>query len=256
MERLTGFYGQNIEKEPVVEASPNPTRLAFVVPSFNHPLDTQINQITDLFSGYRKDIIIVNDGSAIPIVEDLDTDTILVTHDQNLGLARSLIDGYRKSLETGADLIVRADADGEYPISSIPDAIQILSDARNVGVFVEHRRSAKSSGLVDATFHNVMGYVEGKLLIGQPLRQHSPGLQVYRRSVIEKMIPVLEKYVLENDMRWGLDLLTLKLASQMGKVVSITLDSHIWYERRPVKKIVSQFVGATKIILADKAGKI
>ena len=249
MERRTGLNPTN---EADIVTSFNKARLAFIIPSFNHLVGAQIEQIHNLFSDYQKEIIIIDDGSETPILESPDPGAILITHDQNLGLAQSLVDGYKKSLDTNADIVVRADADGEYPISSIPYAIHILNDPRNIGVFVQHKRSAKSSGLVDATFHNVMGYVEGKLLIGQPLKQHSPGLQIYRSAVIEKMVPILEKYLVERDVRWGLDLLTLRLASQMGQIIPITLDSHIWYERRPIQKIVSQLAGAIKVLLAVK----
>ena len=256
MERVSGFYGQNIEKDTSFEANLYSPQLAFVIPSFNHPVDAQIDQIGSLFSSYQRSVIVVNDGSFSPIIDTSNTNAILIMHSRNLGLARSLVDGYKKALETSADLIVRTDADGEYPISSVSEAIRLLEDSHTVGVFIEHRRSIKSSGLIDSGFHNAMGYIEGNLLIGQPMKQHSPGLQIYKREVVEKMIPTLEKYVLENNIRWGLDLITIRLASEMGKVVPVTLDSHIWQERRPIKKIISQLVGATKIMLDDKKGKI
>lgn len=256
MERVSGFYGQNIEKDTSFEANLHSPQLDFVIPSFNYPVDAQVDQIGSLFSSYQQNVIIINDGSSYPIMDTPNPETILVTHIQNLGLARSLVDGYKKSLETSADLIIRTDADGEYPISSVSEAIRLLKEPSNIGVFVEHRRSISSSGLVDSCFHDAMGYIEGSLLIGQPMKQHSPGLQVYKREVIEKLIPALEKYVLKNNIRWGLDLITIKLANQMGKVVAVTLNSHIWQERRPIKKIASQLVGATKTILDNKKGKI
>lgn len=256
MERISGLYDQNVEKDVYFEANIYTPQLAFVIPSFNHPVDAQIEQVESLFSSYHRSIIVINDGSSLPIMGESDTETVLVTHMENLGLARSLVDGYKKALETPADLIIRTDADGEYPISSVSEAIRLLNNPNNAGVFTEHKRSIKSSGLVDSSFHNIMGYIEGNLLLGQPMKQHSPGLQVYRREVFEKMVPILEKYVLENNIRWGLDLITISLASQIGKVVPITLDSYVWDERRPIKKILSQLVGATKIMLDDKKGKI
>ncbi len=228
--------------------------LVFVIPSYNHPIDSQVADIRLLFEGSQYSVIAVDDGSSKLILGSNEPPITILRHESNLGLARSLVDGYRKALETKAEIIIRADADGEYPMSAVSKAVDILQDSKNTGVFVEHRRSLESNGFIDSAFHNIMGNIEGNTLLGFPMSQHSPGLQVYRREVVEAMLPTLERYVSKKDLKWGLDLITIRLASEYGNIVPITLESHIWKERRPLKKILSQMISATRILIADKTG--
>ena len=252
MENLLVDRGQFIESVQFSEATYSVPKLAFVIPTYNHSIEVPLAEIQQLFDENEKDVIIVDDASTREVPRSGDQNTILVKHDVNLGLAQSLIHGYRKALETTAEIIIRTDPDGEYPISAVPKALDILSDKQNAGAFVEYRRSLKTNGLADASFHGIMGYVEGNMLLGFPMNQHSPGLQIYQRETVEKMLPILEEYVRTSKIRWGLDLVSIRLASEFGNVVPITLESHDWKERRPLKKILSQFTTATKIIITDK----
>ena len=237
------------------EADITVPELAFVIPSFNHSIDRQMAEISLLFAGSQYSVIAIDDGSSRVILDANESNVTVIMHESNLGLAQSLVDGYKKALETRSGIIIRADADGEYPMSAVIKAVDILQDNKNAGVFVEHRRTLESNGLIDSAFHNIMGKVEGNALLGFPMSQHSPGLQVYRREVVEAMLPILKNYVSKTNLKWGLDLIAIKLASKYGDIIPITLESHVWKERRPLKKILFQMASATKILIADKTGK-
>lgn len=52
----------------------------------------------------------------------------VVTHTQNMGLARSFRDGVDRALELGADIVVNTDGDNQYPQNRIPDLVKPIID--------------------------------------------------------------------------------------------------------------------------------
>lgn len=224
-----------------------PNKFAFIIPTYNHGLEKLIQEIERLFSDSQYYLIIIDDGSKKKI-KPL-KNAIIIRHVTNMGLAKSLLEGYKKSLELPVDLIIRIDADGEYPLYPVRKIINELMPLPEVaGSFIELKRDIKSNGIIDAAFHRIMGFIEGYFIFGFPLFQHSPGLQIYKKNKIEIIIPTLEKIVRDHKLRWGLDLAVIKLVSHQGKVQPFTLTSHSWVERRSIKKIFSQFISTVKVL--------
>lgn len=136
MEQDLISYGKIEKNSRLTEVDTLMPTLAFVIPTFNHILDGQLTEIGTLFAECPHSIITINDGSLGTILNISDPNITLIKHESNIGLAQSLVDGYRKALETSAKVIIRTDADGEYPISTVSKAISILQDGKNAGVFV------------------------------------------------------------------------------------------------------------------------
>ena len=70
--------------------------------------------------------LIINDGSTdntVRVAKENGVDHV-VSHPQNLGLARAFMTGITTCLDLGADIIVNTDADNQYDASSIPDLIK------------------------------------------------------------------------------------------------------------------------------------
>lgn len=219
-------------------------KIGFLIPVFNHNPNEIVKEIQMRYK--NPVILIVNDGMCDLI---LPKNILVINNPENFGLAKSLIIGLSRLTNEKVDYIVRIDPDKEYPIYPVSKLLQKLDySTQNCGAFVELRRDMVSNGIVDAIFHNVMGFIEGLIIIGKPMIQHSPGLQIYKKDVVINMIPSLNEFVLSNKLRWGLDLFILGLAKTQGNIVSFKVKNHNWRERRSIKKIILQTISAIRII--------
>lgn len=90
------------------------------------------------------EILIVDDGSTDRTVEVARAHGVrhVVTHVQNMGLARSFRDGVDYALAHGADIVVNTDGDNQYPSERIGDLVQpiVRGDA---DVVIGDRQTAK-----------------------------------------------------------------------------------------------------------------
>lgn len=79
------------------------------------------------------EILVINDGSNDKTVEAAKEAGVdyIVSHSGNLGLARAFETGLKKSIESGADIIVNLDADNQYKASDIPKLIRPLIDKKS-----------------------------------------------------------------------------------------------------------------------------
>lgn len=106
--------------------------VAAVVPAFNvaSELGDVLRQMPILF----RTIIVVDDASrdATAAVAEryaqLDPRILLVRHETNRGVGGAMITGFAKALESGADIIVKIDGDGQMPLWLVPDLVQPLLD--------------------------------------------------------------------------------------------------------------------------------
>lgn len=222
-------------------------KITFVIPTHNQQLDGITNEISRNFSGYNYNLLVVNDGSTVKI--DIPNDVIVVNHPKKLGLAKSLLSGYNEAVKHSGDFIVKTDADGEYPIYPIKGIIEKLVKSEDeVGGVVGLKRSLESNGIVDWIFNDVMGRIEGKFLVGKPLIQHSPGLQVYKMEIIKSILPDLENIADRLNLKWGLDIATIKLAAVYGEIICATIVTHSWKQRRPLRKVYDQAITAVRVM--------
>lgn len=221
--------------------------ITFVIPTHNQQLDGISNEIANNFPGYSYNLLIINDGSTIGI--DIPDNATVVDHSKKLGLAKSLLTGYNEAIKHSGDFIVKTDADGEYPIYPIKEIIERLVRSEDeIGGVVGLKRTLESNGIVDWVFNDVMGRIEGKFLVGKPLIQHSPGLQVYKTEIIKSILPDLEDIADRLNLKWGLDIATIKLASVYGEIICATIATHSWKQRRPLRKVYDQAITAVRVM--------
>lgn len=223
------------------------SRILFLIPVYRHSVKTILKEICKNFpTSY---VLIVSDGSSVDTLGYKNVN--ILAHKTNMGLATTLVDGYKESLKFDIDFVVRIDADLEYPLNPVKETIiRLQKDANSVGAFIEVKRSIFSNGTLDFVFHKVFGFIEGYVLFGLPMCQHSPGLQIYKKNIVERFIDNLEKFKDEKKLKWGLDLVSLKLARIYGNLVPIMVSNPNWVERRSAKKILSQSISALKILTA------
>ena len=79
--------------------------------------EKSIQKVISGIPDWVRAIIVVDDGSqdrTSEIVQSMNNPKIsLIQHNQNMGVGGAMITGYKKSLELGADIIVKIDSDGQ-----------------------------------------------------------------------------------------------------------------------------------------------
>ena len=106
--------------------------VAAVVPAYHvaAELGAVLRQMPPLFTT----IIVVDDASrdeTAAVAEryaQLDPRIILVRHEKNCGVGGAMLTGFSKALESGADIIVKVDGDGQMPLWLVPQLIEPLVD--------------------------------------------------------------------------------------------------------------------------------
>ncbi|HET7436493.1 MAG TPA: glycosyltransferase family 2 protein [Thermoanaerobaculia bacterium] len=106
--------------------------IAAVVPAYNvaSVLGDVLRQMPVLFTS----IIIVDDASlddTAAVAERyarIDPRILVVHHEKNRGVGGAMVTGFRKALESGADIVVKIDGDGQMPLWLVPELVQPLID--------------------------------------------------------------------------------------------------------------------------------
>ena len=106
--------------------------VAAVVPAYcvEKELGGVLRQMPALF----RTIIVVDDASGdetAAVAEryaQLDPRIIVVRHEANLGVGGAMVTGFSKALESGADIVVKIDGDGQMPLWLVPQLVQPLID--------------------------------------------------------------------------------------------------------------------------------
>ena len=113
-------------------------KIIIQIPCFNEEdtLPTTLNALPRTINGeHPVEWLIIDDGSTdntSEVAKSLGVDHI-VTHYQNLGLARAFMTGIDACLERGADIIVNTDADNQYCADCIPDLVNpVLQDEAHI----------------------------------------------------------------------------------------------------------------------------
>ena len=121
-----------MSRRPILLWTRAGVQVAAVIPAYNaggHIAEVLRNAPVVLTS-----IIVVDDASedeTAALVESLAEDDPriqLVRHARNQGVGAAMVTGYRRALETGADIVVKIDADGQMPMWLIPKLVEPLVD--------------------------------------------------------------------------------------------------------------------------------
>ena len=106
--------------------------VAAVVPAYN--VASELGEVLRQMPALFRTIIVVDDASrdhTAAVVEryaQLDPRILLIRHEVNQGVGGAMIAGFTKALDSGADIIVKIDGDGQMPLWLVPNLIQPLID--------------------------------------------------------------------------------------------------------------------------------
>ena len=162
-----------------------PVAISVVIPAYNEAamVSKQIESVRAVMErcGCPYELIVVDDGS-----ED-ETANIVRRHDVLL-ISKKYNRGYGAALKTGIaaarhDWILIIDADGTYPVESIPELLAALPDYD----MIVAARTGKNVHI--PLVRRPMKWVLGRLanyLAGHPIPDLNSGLRVFRKSLAQK----------------------------------------------------------------------
>lgn len=193
--------------------------ISVVIPAYNEAgmVGAQIESVREVMdgAGYPYELIVVDDGS-----QD-ETGNIVRQHDAIL-VSKKYNRGYGAALKTGIaaakyDWILIIDADGTYPVESIPQLLQSLPDFD----MVVAARTGKHVHI--PLIRRPMKWVLGRLanyLAGHPIPDLNSGLRVFRKSLAQRF-----EHLLPSGFSFT-STITMSLLLNDYRVLYIPIDYH------------------------------
>ena len=106
--------------------------VAVVVPAYR--VESHIGPLLERMPSFVDTIFVVDDaspdGTSKIVSSSCDSRVVLLRHDSNQGVGGAMATGFRAALESGADLIVKCDGDGQMDPDNIAPLIRPLLDGR------------------------------------------------------------------------------------------------------------------------------
>ena len=109
-------------------------RIAAVVPAYK--VEREIAAVLRSIPGYVNQIIVVDDASpdqtprVLEAAAANDRRVEIVTHTRNRGVGGAVITGVQRALDSGAQIVVKVDGDGQAPIEHLPELLAPLVSGR------------------------------------------------------------------------------------------------------------------------------
>jgi len=165
--------------------------VSVIIPAFNEEggIEATLDAISDCLGTLDRkyEIIVVNDGSTDRTSETLKQrdDIVLVEHSMNRGYGASLKSGVHRSRYP---LIAIIDADGTYPVESLPRLIEMMDEA-DMAVGARVGSEAKHSFLRLIPKWFLTRFAEW--VAQSKIPDINSGLRVFRRDVAIRFLPLL-----------------------------------------------------------------
>ena len=108
--------------------------IAAIIPAYR--VEREIESVLCQLPAYLRYIIVVDDASPdktselVKALAHRDKRIILIRHAQNQGVGGAMITGFRKSLELGAQFIVKIDGDGQMDVAYLPALLTPLIEGK------------------------------------------------------------------------------------------------------------------------------
>lgn len=214
-------------------------KISVVIPSFK--VSQTIQAVLGAIGPEVDHIIVVDDGcpddSGKSAQEKMTEDPRIevLFHAENQGVGAAVVTGYRRALETGADVVVKLDGDGQMDPSLIPNLIEPIIDGR--ADYVKGNRFDTLEDLIGMPKIRVLGNAALSLMTKistgyWTINDPTNGFTAIHRSALERIhLGKLRKtYFFESDMLFRLSIASAKVMdfSMKSKYGSEESNLRIW----------------------------
>lgn len=214
-------------------------KISVVIPSFK--VSQTIRAVLGAIGPEVDHIIVVDDGcpddsgksAQGKMTEDPRIEVLF--HAENQGVGAAVVTGYRRALETGADVVVKLDGDGQMDPSLIPNLIEPIIDGR--ADYVKGNRFDTLEDLIGMPKIRVLGNAALSLMTKistgyWTINDPTNGFTAIHRSALERIhLGKLRKtYFFESDMLFRLSIASAKVMdfSMKSKYGSEESNLRIW----------------------------
>lgn len=191
-------------------------KIIIQIPCFNEEdtLPTTLNALPRTINDeHPVEWLIIDDGSTdntSEVAKTLGVDHI-ITHYQNLGLARAFMTGIDACLERGADIIVNTDADNQYCADCIPDLVNpVLEEEAHIVIGARPIQEIEHFSLIKKILQRLGTWGVG-LASGTKILDAPSGFRAFsRQAAIQINVFSNYSYTLETIIQAGQRGLTVK----------------------------------------------
>lgn len=173
--------------------------LVIVIPAFNET--GHLQQVVSSVEEYAKYVIIVDDGSKIPVstfMDDTSDKVKVLRHKINLGKGAAMKTGVFAAKKLGADIVLFMDADGQHKGSDIKKFIEAFSDP-SVDVVFGSRIIGKDMPLIKMLGNKFLS-IATSVLFGIYVSDTQSGFRAFRMRVTDQLIWNSTRYSVETEM--------------------------------------------------------
>jgi len=176
-----------------------------VIPAYNE--EKNISDVIKETKKYVDKIIVVDDGSKDKTYDIAKVD-LKLRHIVNMGKGCSLKTGFMAALNSGADIIITLDADGQHDPSEIPKLINCLKRNKLDAVIGYRTRNPNMPGLFK--FGNNFINNSLNVLFGLKVRDSQSGFRVFNAKSCKNLNWSSCDYAVETEMLINIRRLGLK----------------------------------------------
>lgn len=118
----------------------------------------------------------------------------LLTRTGKRGRGYAGIEGFKKSLELGADFVIEMDADLSHSPYELPKFIEKINENPDVDIVVGSRYCESGKDVERNLLRKLVSLfarIYIRIMTGLPIKDVTSGFKLYRRQVLEKILPFL-----------------------------------------------------------------
>ncbi len=162
------------------------SKVLCVSPAYNE--EKTVSKVVEGALKYTDGVIIVDDGSTDSTYKEaMKAGATVIRHNKNKGKGVALKTGFKKALETTADIVIVLDADGQHNPEEIPKLLKTMNyEDSDIVVGSRFLGDIKDMPRI-RILSNTLTTMILRLYFGLIITDSQSGFRAYKRGVLEKV---------------------------------------------------------------------
>lgn len=190
-----------------------------IIPAHNE--SRTIERVVRETEKYVNEVVVIDDGSSDTTAKIAKrAGANIIQHKKNLGLGRSLRDGFSYAIKKDFDIIITLDADGQHSPKDIPKFIEAINEGYD---FVLGERNLAKYPLIKKIGNIFLNFMTN-IISGTILKDTESGFRAYSKEALKKIIKYIkaDRYEIACEIIFAVGYYNLKY-----KNVPITSDVYV-----------------------------